>query len=501
MSISRKNWTILIADDQSDVHSITQLVLDNVIFDNRKIRLLSAYSEQETREYIDKHDDICVILLDVVMESEQSGFNIIEYIRTTKKNNRIQIILRTGQPGSAPERSVIEKYDINDYKEKTELTSTKLYTSVISAIRSYSLLSTIEDGRNGLQNIIRSSKDILQSHSVISLAEAVLEQIAILTRTPTSSIVARNSSGFIATNGETLHNFTIVRGTGEFEDASGKKLTDVIQENDIPILQECLHSPSPVFHKNVYAGYFISSDNIYDLVFFRTDREFTDFDEYFLNLFQSNFEMMFRNLRLHELMKKVQSDVIFKLGDVIEHRSGETGDHVRRVAEHTYLLSQLAGLPQEDCDLYRLASTMHDIGKIGISDTILLKPGKISDEEFETMKSHTTIGHKILSGSEKDIFDTAANISLYHHEQWDGYGYPTKIKEKEIPIEGRIVSITDVFDALSHTRCYKEAWDKAQIIEFFGSQREKKFDPILCEIFLKHIDEFYHINDTFNDAS
>lgn len=151
-----KPWKILIVDDEVDVHAVTRMVLNEVTFDGRGLVFLSAYSGREAREMMHSHEDICVVLLDVVMESIHEGLEVARFIREELTNSQVRIILRTGQPGQAPEREVISELDINDYKQKAELSSTKLYTSVITALRSYRDLRIIEENRRGLQQMALS---------------------------------------------------------------------------------------------------------------------------------------------------------------------------------------------------------------------------------------------------------------------------------------------------------------------------------------------------------
>ncbi|HOI84426.1 MAG TPA: HD domain-containing phosphohydrolase, partial [Campylobacterales bacterium] len=159
-----------------------------------------------------------------------------------------------------------------------------------------------------------------------------------------------------------------------------------------------------------------------------------------------------------------------------------------------------AGLQNAECEMVLYASMMHDIGKVGISDTILLKPGKLTDDEFGIMKSHTTMGRDMLSSSDMPLLKASAQIALTHHEKWDGSGYPYGLKGEEIPLFGRIVAIADVFDALKSERPYKKAFDDEKVKEIFTSDSGKHFDPVLTEIFLRDYDEVLAITSNFKDG-
>ena len=194
-----------------------------------------------------------------------------------------------------------------------------------------------------------------------------------------------------------------------------------------------------------------------------------------------------------------QKDVISTMGEIGESRSKETGLHVKRVAEYSKLLASQYGLTKEQCDLICFASPMHDIGKVGIPDAILNKPGKLTPEEYEVMKTHPTIGYNMLKNSKREILSAAAIISHEHHEKFDGSGYPNQKVGEDIHIFGRITAIADIFDALGSDRCYKKAWDLEDILKLMKEQKGKHFDPELVDLFIENLDEFLEIRDKYKD--
>jgi PAS domain S-box-containing protein len=194
-----------------------------------------------------------------------------------------------------------------------------------------------------------------------------------------------------------------------------------------------------------------------------------------------------------------QKEVVYTMGAIGETRSKETGNHVKRVAYYSYTLAILAGLGEEKAKLLKLASPMHDIGKVGIPDSILNKPGKLTFDEFEIMKTHAELGYDMLKNSKRDILKTSAIVAYEHHEQWDGSGYPRTLKGKEIHIYGRITAICDVFDALGADRCYKKAWNLERILDLLIEKKGKHFDPNLIDLFLANVDSFLKIRDKYKD--
>ena len=193
-------------------------------------------------------------------------------------------------------------------------------------------------------------------------------------------------------------------------------------------------------------------------------------------------------------------EISLRLGRAAEFRDLETGLHIRRVAEMARELGELAGLSAEECENLCHAAPLHDVGKIGIPDGILLKPATLERAEFETMKLHTVIGGKILSDAELyPILSIGQIVATQHHEKWDGSGYPEGLSGTGIHIYGRIVSIVDIFDALTSKRSYKEACPIAEAVDFMIGKRGSFFDPALLDLFLDHLDRFISIKETYVD--
>lgn len=185
-----------------------------------------------------------------------------------------------------------------------------------------------------------------------------------------------------------------------------------------------------------------------------------------------------------EQLRETQLDVIRRLARAAEFRDDDTGVHISRMSQLCVRLAAEAGLTEAECDLLLHAAPMHDIGKIGIPDRVLLKPGKLDHEEWEIMKSHTVIGAELLAGSESPVMQMAQVIALNHHEKWNGSGYPNGIAGQTIPLVARIAAVCDVFDALISTRPYKTAWAPADAKEFIAENAGTDFDPHLARLFL-----------------
>lgn len=200
-----------------------------------------------------------------------------------------------------------------------------------------------------------------------------------------------------------------------------------------------------------------------------------------------------KNARLTDELKKAYLDVIFRLSLAAEYRDDNTASHLHRMSNYSALIAKKLGLPAEDVELIKHASPMHDIGKIGISDSILLKPGKLTPEEFAEMKKHTIIGAKILANGETSLLRASEIIALTHHEKYDGTGYPYQLKSEDIPLVGRIVALADVFDALTTKRCYKPAFPVDESLAVIRRESGKHFDPKIVYAFFFALDEVLEV--------
>ncbi len=490
--ISKRFWRILIVDDEEEVHLVTKLVLKHLEFDGAQLQLLHAYSGLQAQEILEKESDIALALVDVVMESDDAGLQLIRWIREEQCNNQIRLVLRTGQPGQAPEQSVITDYDINDYKDKTELTNTKLRTLIFATLRSYRDIIAIDRSRAGLERVINATSTIYKSHSLSAFASAVLDQIELLLYGNKETLHAKpkvlNAAHLDPSATEV--EFDVIAATGDLfkycNGAHGQSLPEDIEQGFRQALSEkrSFHSGSS------YIGYFSSSRGGEHLMYVNPGDIIDPLERHLLDVYSVNVGIAHDNLKLRDDIQETQRELVYILGEAVEERSKETGAHVQRVALISELLATKYGLPEEDVELAKLAAPLHDVGKIAIPDKILHKPGKLDSDEWEVMKTHAEIGHQMLSKSNKRILQKAAIIAQQHHENWDGSGYPMSLKGEQIDIMGRIAAVADVFDALGSVRCYKPAYDSDEVLRTMQSLSGSKFEPKLVQILLDNKDQF-----------
>jgi len=486
-------WRVLIVDDDEGVHAITKSVLKNQEIDGRGLEFYSAFSGSEAIELLENIDDIAVIFLDVVMETNEAGLEACRRIREELKNDLVRIILRTGQPGSAPENEVIIKYRINDYKEKTDLTASKLFSCVVTAIRSYQDLINLEQSKQGLKKVIEATKTITKKKSIGMFLEGILDQLVFILDASDSAVKTERSSCYTMAC-EPENRYTVMSSISDNQKDSSRVFSDLPLDIQA-IITDSHREQSNIIRDNLYAGFFnFGKDQAY-IFCLSGSHELLEIDRNLLDIFSGNINIALDNLFLNEEIINTQKELIEKLGEVVEKRSSEASQHVQRVAEFSYLLAIDYGLSELDARLLNSASPMHDIGKVGIPDSILLKPGKLTFEEFEVMKTHAQIGYEIFNSSDRSLLKAAALIAIDHHEKWDGSGYPNAKKADEIHIFGRITAVSDVFDALFHHRCYKPAWPIEDIVALFKEQRGLHFDPDLIDIVLGNLDKYIKVVD------
>jgi CheY-like chemotaxis protein len=279
-------WQVLIVDDEPQIHVITRQVLTDLSYEGRFVEFLSAYSGREAREIIVKKPDIAVVLLDVVMESDDAGLEVANFIRNNVHNRYVRIILRTGQPGLAPERKVIVDYDINDYKDKTDITATKLYTTIISTLRDYSLLKRLDRCLSGMDMVIKSLSDLLRVRSFQQFAEGLLAQVLALLNIDESGLYV-DVTGF--TSEETKGSFTVIAGTGDFADPSlregHRKIPDRVQQ----LLEKSVEEKRHLYLPPDFVGYIPSerTENV-RLLYLRNISSLEDDHRHLIETFLSN---------------------------------------------------------------------------------------------------------------------------------------------------------------------------------------------------------------------
>jgi response regulator RpfG family c-di-GMP phosphodiesterase len=472
-------WNVLVVDDEKIVHTVTSMVLQDLIVDDHGINFLSAYSGEEARRIYREQSGIAVAFVDVVMETEHAGLEFVQWLREEMHDEAIRIIIRTGQPGSAPEQEIIRRYDINDYKEKTELTSTRLATTLTVAIRGYHQITTIQRSREGFRRIVDATAAFWRPHAVSEFIEGVITQFGALVADRDAVLVEVSGVGAQDKDGTML----TIGSTGRFAGMSGKPVSGLPDPEVQQILETCRSNRRTVVIRDLFATYLPTRHGVDSILFVKLPRSVSDVDVDLLEVYSRNVAIAFENLSLSLKMDESQKETIYLLGELVEKRSESTGNHVRRVGRIVEMLGTLTGEVSDTVGSWQMAASLHDIGKIAIPDGILYKEGSLTPEEYRLMQSHTTVGHDVLSKYDNEMMRVAATVCRSHHENWDGSGYPDGIAGDAIPVAARMTAIADVFDALTHTRSYKDAWSVDDAFRYILDHSGKKFDPYLTDRF------------------
>ena len=495
----RRPWNVLIIDDEKDVHSATRLAIKDLRYKERPLALHSAYSAAEGFELLRQHPDIALILLDVVMETDDAGLRLVERIRNELGNTVSRIVLRTGQPGQAPEQEVILNYDINDYKTKTELTVQKLFTTVIASLRAYENLIAIEKNRQGLSKILEGASDLYRLRSLKEFASGVLKQISAILDVGTDGVLCMEN-----THNAGRPQLEVLAATGAFEGLLNKSDTEIARNfPDLhAAIKEALTNKVNVYRHPLDILYISSQNGREFVVHFSPPWPLEDVERSLLEVYCQRISSAYDNLYLYSQLISSQEATVVALADLAEFRDTDTGEHVLRVqllsdaiaAELQRMGVYAADLTPRFMEMIGMASILHDVGKVGTPDHILFKPGRLDPEERLIMEQHATIGANILRKASTMVegvsyLSMGADIAGGHHEYFDGSGYPHKLKGQDIPLSARIVAVVDVFDALLHKRPYKEPWPLQEVLDYIAGRANTQFDPNVVTALMQLVNE------------
>jgi response regulator RpfG family c-di-GMP phosphodiesterase len=487
-------YKVLVVDDDEEIHTVTKLILRDFEFYEHPLELIHAHSAEEAQEVLYQHHDIAMILLDVVMESENAGLNLVKWIRDELENLRVRIVLRTGQPGQAPEDSVVKDYDINDYKSKTELTSQKIHTLMYANLRAYRDIVALERSKKGLKQVIQACRGIYTQHELDEFIQGTLKQLANLLPLKDGSFVLSDEAEAFTLRSKGLDVITLDHGNAHASHIDIQELPQHTQE----LLIESVQKQKNIFRDRQGVIY-CSNEKIVTLFLINYPAPLDHVDMELLNVFTGSINSALHSVYLKHLIQDNQQEIIYRLTEAVEKRNKHSSNHIRRVSMYCELLAKYFGLSDEDVQVLKYATPLHDVGKLAIPDEVLNKPGRLTEEEWAIMQTHAEKGEKILSGSDIDLLKIGAELAGSHRERWDGSGYPKGLKDNEIPLFGRITAVADVFDVLLSEKCYKEAWPLEKVTTYLQEQSGKQFQPELIDILLLHIDEFIAIREKYPD--
>ena len=497
------SWKILIVDDEPEVHTVTKLVLNDFSLDGKTIEFISANSGEEAKAMFREHRDIAVVLLDVVMETDDAGLQVANYVRNELDNHFTRIILRTGQPGQAPEKDVIINYDINDYKSKTELTAQKLFTVIIAALRSFRDIMVIEENRAGLEKIIDASVDLFSSQSLEKFMQGIIQQLASILGCSKDAAYITTA---VATTSRTLDvdnnkvdddELYVFAGNGEYSSKEGLLLKNAISDKEYAMCVQAMQDKQIVYAEDHVVAYCNSKSHKGALLYLSgLPRRLCESDKHLIKRFSNSVQLAFDNVLKTVDLEGTQREIIERLGHALEHESNDA-NHIKRMAEMAGLMASKLSMPEQEIDTFKLAVSLHDVGTSSVPKAILHKTTALTDDDIFAIRQHAEFGYQILKDSSRPTIQLAANLARQHHERWDGEGYPEGLKGEDIDQKSRIATLLDVFDALLNQRPYKPAWNIDKVVNTLKEESGRHFEPALVTCLLNHLPAFLAIQSQY----
>ncbi len=492
-------WHVLVVDDEPEVHTVTRIALRDLDFLGRGVAFIGAHSAEQARDRLAQCPDLAIAIVDVVMEADDSGLDLVNYIRNELGNRSVRIILRTGMTSVAPERQVVNDFEIDGYLNKSEVTTNRLYSVALTSLRAYHNLVTVRQTleqadrqRRGLESVLDATLQLFALRHPQALAEVWVERAARLV----------SPAGDAGTSGAVLAvgadgSVRLLAATGRCAPGEDGTLDASIRE----VVDQCLATRRSGSHGRTQVACVPLVGGRATLLVLDGPECAGELDLPLWQLLSRSVSEALESAAVWNEQRETQLELLATIGDAVETRDTPVSNHTRRVAHLARLVARASGVDETRCELLFLAAHLHDIGKFAVPESVLLKRGPMSDEDWRIMRGHPAVGEELLSRSALPLFEAAAAIAGQHHERYDGSGYPLGLRGEEIDLNARLVAIADVFDALAHRRCYKEAWDIEHVVAHMRAERGRHFDPALLDCLLARLDEVDAMMQRFPDSS
>lgn len=481
-------WKVLIADDEPDVHVATKLVLRDFSFCNRGIEFLDAYDGNQTCELLRQNPDTAVVFLDVVMETENSGLLTVRRIREEIGNQMVRIILRTGQPGHAPEEHVVLNYHINDYKSKSEMTAKKLFTSLVSALRSFQDLQTIESSRRGLVKVLDASSN-MDFRSRNLFVSGLLMQLGSLLDIGDNDLV-------LIRCGDAGGQDIIMAACGGFDAFIGAPIKDILDAESIEHVTR-VFSGGATHIDEKRSIYLVTMPNLSDVaVYIGGAKRISETELALIDIFCMKIVLAYDNFEFVEQSRLDQGAELALLAKLTARASYLPVSHAinrgrlsRDIASRMKEKDSARAIERHLPELLERAAMLADIGNHQIPSSILESSTDLSAEDMAQVRRHPQLGALMLQEVSTEVrggrvFSLAGEVALSHHENFDGSGYPNRLKGDDIPLSGRIVAVADCYLAITSSRPWRAASSHEQALEMIRQDSGGKFDPRVIESFM-----------------
>lgn len=494
-------WPVLVVDDEPDVFTVTELAIGNLTYEGRPLALTQALSTEEAKAAL-ASQQFAVALFDVVMDTDDAGLKLVRHLREDLHEAQTRIIVRTGQPGTAPEWSTVADYDINGYEDKASATAQRLRTAVLTALRGFDQLQKLEHARaavarhnQGLETLVETLRSITATANEQQSKQTLMDGLRSVVGNDEKFGAVVIQRRMVNAGASSIDLVTDATGTLE---PAAKLGLDALSSEVAGRISYCMQDRQSRFehdHTSIYASSVRDEPTVVYLSHPHGHSASADL----LQLFCQSAADVTEATQLQEQVQAAQTEIVLILSQAVEARSQETGNHVRRVGAYSRVIADTLGLPNHVGEILEVAAPLHDVGKVSIPDNVLKKPGGLSHDEWVVMKTHAEIGQRLLKEHDHPVMRAAAVVAGEHHEKWDGTGYPNKLAGEDIHIYGRITAVADVFDAVSSDRVYKKAWPLPKCREHVVSLAGKQFDPAVVEAFEACFDTLVEIREALRD--
>jgi response regulator RpfG family c-di-GMP phosphodiesterase len=463
-------WKVLIVDDDSEMHTVTKLVLNNFSYQQRKLSFIDAYNAAEAFELLRQHADVAIALVDVVMESDDAGLKLIDDIRERLNNHDIRLILRTGQPGLAPIREVIRRYDVSDYKNKTELSDVNLDTLMCASLRAYQEISELHLQQNNLRAAIHSSSVVANCHDEQHLASSVYQEI---TKQLTKQLPHQALNGFaLALCHRQLR---VLHSQGTLAE-----LQDCRQLEDFPqliqaMLRQALEQREHV-HQQGKSVFYLANGQLHPLLFYVEgwqENQAPQFEP--LELYIQATAIRMENRLLQRQLAYGQLQLLDMVYQAIQQPPA-SDEHLHIVQQQTQQLAVQAGLSSEEAEQLSQVAAFYDLSQLGLPD-VVLNCSLLSAERWKCIAEHYALPEHLKSSAVQQQINNALIVAYQYRENWDGSGLPLGLAGDTIHLYARIVALA-VF--------YAEHAHQANFTQQLQQATGQRIDPQLATFLVKH---------------
>ncbi|WP_372398000.1 DUF3369 domain-containing protein [Azospirillum sp. HJ39] len=501
-------FRVLVVDSDPSLPATVQAALDGLSIDGAGVALQGATSAAAAREALRQHPDTALILLDIALESERAGLELVAYLRRELGNQRTRIVVCTGDagpasaPASAPasdgEDEAIAAYDIGDWRTKAELTPRALRAAVAGQLRTFASLQALAAGRKGLARMLVATTGLLEMRTPDVLFPNILPRVV--------GLLGIGHHALLCIQGDTLPRDRKIRvraSTGRF---AGWKDVEVAELGE-PRVEAALERLSPgsetIIEPDFCALRLRANGGITGMIYVEGRNDGTAREWQLLELFRNKCSIAFENALLIEELNTSQKATVLAMGALAEYKDNAATGHLQRIEKLVGALArELHGrgkfrgeLDADFVEKVGLAALLHDVGMLSVSDETLGMPGELTGIDMQMIQRHTEIGHRILSEAAvplrgRSLLSIAAEIARYHHERFDGSGYLEGLKGDAIPVSARIMAVADVFDALITSRQYRGAWPVEDAISWIVERAGRDFDPDVVDAFVHVVRRF-----------